>query len=345
MKKLILFFALPFLTISCSAYNADSIADIYQVEEVGNKMVVWKNDKKLPFEIISNNHQIYFSDIFVKDNDFYYMAYEAVEEGKTVVNIQGRNQVGIKIKNICKLWKNGELIFESSFSVQPYKIFVTDNNDVYFVGNASVWKNGIERKIEHKQKYCFIKNLFVVNDNVYVVGHDYFNAMIDINGEMSYLEKDTASSFMSDARAVFVVENDVYVAGSTRKKGGNDIAVLWKNFEPQHLTDGKYFGNAEDVVVVGTNVYVAGYEENKKGNKVAMLWKNGVVQKLEGGENIMAQKIYAVGNDIYVLGKEKVFSAKFPKGRICPRIWKNGKKFELYRKDCLDVFVVAKEKE
>ena len=342
MKKLILFFALPFLTISCSAYNADSVADIYQIEQINKKVFVWKNDKKLPFEITFNSSQTYISDMFVKNNDVYIMAREVVE--------LGRGEVGIEVKFVCRLWKNGKLLFESS-SILPRKIFVNDNNDFYFVGNASIWKNGVETKIKHEQQYGFAQNIFVSNDNVYVVGRDYFDAIIDVNGKVSYLEKDTASSFVSDARSVFVTENnDVYVVGSTRVKDGNNIAVLWKNFEPQYFTDGKSHGRAEDVLVVDTNVYVVGCVANKKGNNVAMLWKNGVAQKLENGENLKAQYIYVVGNDVYVWGYGETFISGFPpKNSFYSKLWKNGKEIELLKKDCFgecrSVFVVAKEKE
>jgi predicted heme/steroid binding protein len=128
------------------------------------------------------------------------------------------------------------------------------------------------------------------------------------------------SSDSSNANSVFVYGNDVYIAGRRYTEQGNAIAVLWKNFQAQNLTDEVLYGNANSVYVSNGDVYVAGFERNTRGIYVAKLWKNGIAQNLtDGTYNGNAFSVFVYGSDVYVAGGESnaqdVFTAK---------LWKNG---------------------
>ena len=86
----------------------------------------------------------------------------------------------------------------------------------------------------------------------------------------------------SDALAMVVSGNDVYVAGvsitgSVFNGPQHLIAKYWKNGNPVNLTDGSKWAEAKSIAVSGNDVYVAGFEENVagSGNDVAKYWKNG----------------------------------------------------------------------
>jgi len=121
----------------------------------------------------------------------------------------------------------------------------------------------------------------------------------------------------SQATAVYVSDDDVYVAGMEGKferKGsvGWEIltwyATLWKNGLPQRLS--KKESHVFDLYVSGDDVYIVGYE-----NDQAMLWKNGVSQRI-GGKGSYAYSIYVSGNDVYVAGCDGRDSRA--------TLWKNG---------------------
>lgn len=98
----------------------------------------------------------------------------------------------------------------------------------------------------------------------------------------------------STATAVVVVNNDVYISGSSNYK-----ACYWKNGNIVYLPEGS---EAHDIKVVGADVYAAG--EN---NYVACYWKNGVKTSLAESQNeSRAYAISVVGNDVYVSGTQSL---------------------------------------
>ena len=110
----------------------------------------------------------------------------------------------------------------------------------------------------------------------------------------------------STATAVVVVNDDVYISGSSNHK-----ACYWKNGNIIYLPEGT---EAHDIKVVSADVYVAG--EN---NYVACYWKNGVKTSL--GESQNKSRAYAIsvaGNDIYVAGTQSL-----AKNNFLALYWKN----------------------
>ncbi|MBX2964055.1 MAG: hypothetical protein KF687_16195 [Cyclobacteriaceae bacterium] len=184
-------------------------------------------------------------------------------------------------------------------------------------------------------------DVFVSGNDVYVagwddrgwdpgdIGHGVACATVWKNGEAQYLtELDDEEEYLVDSRAnaVFVWNDDVYVAGSQTKVGYGDPgpfwyynaiiveskAMVWKNGEPQTLSalEGKSAG-ANSVFVSDGDVYVAGFEGSN-----AILWKNGTRQMLFAGTN--ATSVFVVGTDVYVAG------ITAGSGSTSAVVWKNG---------------------
>ncbi|QEM12988.1 hypothetical protein [Mucilaginibacter rubeus] len=132
------------------------------------------------------------------------------------------------------------------------------------------------------------------------------------------------------AKAIFIKDDDVYVAGSA-EVSGKKKAVYWKNGSMVILDDGA----ATDIVVQGPDVYVSGnfdnyvYGTSVPPVMVAAYWKNGVINKLvnpigdiSGGlPNANALAISVSGNDVYVGG---FGNGTYGGGNIVALYWKNG---------------------
>ena len=208
------------------------------------------------------------------------------------------------------------------------------------VNVARIWKNGVEQKlvsrleneVEVECYNAYAHQVFVVGDDVYVVGQhkNIYDIGLGANKEVYLLKnidkqepkiaitlwengvgKDiTDGTCDAFVESIFVYANDVYIVGYEYNAQGKSEAKLWKNGVAQNLQDGKY---AYSVFVYGENIYVAGTNYNNK----AILWKNGKKQELGNGE---AYAVFTHGNDVYVTGYETN-----AKGIIVAKLWKNGK--------------------
>ncbi|WP_299398988.1 hypothetical protein [uncultured Gelidibacter sp.] len=95
---------------------------------------------------------------------------------------------------------------------------------------------------------------------------------------------------------------------------------VWKNEVSTPLTiegDASVYG--ETLYVTSTDVYV-GASVRRLGSKyVITIWKNGVATPITDGANdALISSIFVNGNDVYVVGTEKI------NGITTARIWKNG---------------------
>jgi hypothetical protein len=154
------------------------------------------------------------------------------------------------------------------------------------------------------------------------------------NGEVHYLDVPTDNGGASYARSIFVTSsNDVYIIGVAMKTDNREApryAILWKNGEPNYLSDGSRCASPSSVFALGEDVYVAGVEMNYYFDKRewktvfyghnAVLWKNGQRLHLEGSEgDSSASQVFVHGDNVYVggrIGKDAV-------------VWKNGTKRNL----------------
>ena len=123
-----------------------------------------------------------------------------------------------------------------------------DGADVYVAGNsyrgsdqkryAAYWKNGAMSYLSDLESYAV--SVCVSGGHVYVAGWEY--VMLDgrscavatlwVDGVPQHLTNEKKSS---QARCVVVKSGNVYVSGFL-----GDVATIWKNGEPQALSDGTY---------------------------------------------------------------------------------------------------------
>jgi hypothetical protein len=120
--------------------------------------------------------------------------------------------------------------------------------------------------------------------------------------------KNSAASLLSDvtkqgmANGLFVVGNDVYVAGVEQNNGNTSLstACVWKNGSVLYtLSNGTTPAQANDVAVSGSDVYVTGSVAG-----AAKVWKNGIATTLGSGTGGDGKAITIVGNDVYVAGTD-----------------------------------------
>ncbi|WP_156307970.1 hypothetical protein [Sphingobacterium endophyticum] len=210
--------------------------------------------------------------------------------------------------------------------------------DVYVTGIKKV--DGVNRPFFHKNGNEYMlaydgnvsataSDIFVSQGNVYVVGfinsdltwqYHPKTAVLWKNGKLQKLETPT-SAIRSEAKAVFVSNSDVYVAGRYIKTGGKWVACVWKNGKATDLTDGRHTARLYDIHVVGNDTYVAGYEINEEIGTQGKYWKNGIPTVLENrnDENLVPNQITVLGSDIYVVGSGFVGDSQ------TVQYWKNGK--------------------
>ena len=138
-------------------------------------------------------------------------------------------------------------------------------------------------------------------------------------------EKVVLSNRDSHANSIFVVGNDVYVAG--REWGETkSSAVYWKNGVAAYLPGGD---EAKSVFVSGNDVYVAG-TANETGGTSARYWKNRERIQLEGN-GYEANSVFVTGNDVYIAGGSSYVDESNGESNYIQQAcyWKNGKQVVL----------------
>jgi hypothetical protein len=139
------------------------------------------------------------------------------------------------------------------------------------------------------------------------------------NGEANHLLNQD-----SEAYAITVHNNDVYVAGTFDEEGLGTRSLYWKNNEIVELTTGARPSRAADIFVSNGDVYVAGFEDNGT-NYVAQYWKNGQAIALgDGSEYSVALSIFVTDNQVHVVGVTGSV------GSAVATYWKNGETIPLH---------------
>lgn len=174
--------------------------------------------------------------------------------------------------------------------------------------------------------------------NVYVAGYSGNNssarAVVWKNGIETPL---TDGDRKSETQSIFVVNEDVYVAGYEYNAEFTEVAKVWKNGVATILTDGSTRAFARSVFVSENDVYVAGSEVII--NSIAKIWKNGVSSILSNDGD--ANAVFVAGNDVYVAGSTSQGQTS------TATVWKNGIATELTNGNTLarlsSVFVVGSD--
>lgn len=150
----------------------------------------------------------------------------------------------------------------------------------------------------------------VLAPDVYIVGNEtesyVSHATLWINGEKQRLSENA-----SEANAMTIVGDDIYVGGRDSYK-----AAIWKNGDMQIL--GSMNGFIRAICVEGNDVYAAGMENDADYQTIATIWKNGVAQVLST-KNSNVNSMVVVDGDVYAIGEEMGSD-----NQMYATLWNNG---------------------
>ena len=299
--------------VSLAIYTNDTAALVATVTgDDSNNTIAWSSNNEEVLEVDSNGNitalQAGTAEVTASVGNVMASATITINPNIYVVGFEWDGNT-----NVAKLWTNGEHENLAN-GIVANSVFV-HGMDVYVAGQATndravVWKNGIETYLTDGSGYAEAQSVFVVQADVYVVGHEQIGD-VDVvkvwkNGALLY----DLTNGVNTARAysIFVVGTDVYVAGYERNNAQKSVAKIWKNEIPTALTDGTNDSEANSIYVLDSNIYVAGAEENG-GNSYAKVWKNEEAINLTNGLSYAnAYSIFVKETDFYVAGAEHYFN-------------------------------------
>jgi hypothetical protein len=213
--------------------------------------IYWKNNKAV--RLSDGARSSIASGIVVSDSNVYV---SGAESGKVM------------------LWKNGEgTIIDNGYHGEA--LFV-HGSDIYVAGSHGFWKNGEYTSLGDGYSNT-LSSIFVNGTDIYAAGY-IRKTQIGIavywkNGEETQLtDKD------SIANSIYVIDNDVYVAGNERKPV-------------------RYFNNT---VLNAEGVWTEGFWTDTYVN-VATYWKNGIAVELPGNFVTNHEKGSTYAHDIIVV--------------------------------------------
>ena len=215
--------------------------DFYTAGVEGTKAVIWKNSTLQRLPTLIGNSSAAFS-VVAQGTDVYAVGYES--NGNVA---------------IARVWKNGNPInlTDGITSGRATSIFVS-GSDIYIVGTQEnkikIWKNNILANTIQGGYLPYNGNcIYVSGNDVYVCGSGAISssnqnsvAKVWKNGVLTNLTNGTTSAYAS---AVFVFENDVYVAGVEANSLGIQVGKVWKNGVATNLTDGTRFANIKSIFI------------------------------------------------------------------------------------------------
>ncbi len=272
------------LVLSDGNYEAKANAvsasgnNVYVAGVDNNQAVYWENNIEIKLPVTSSFSTA--NAIYISGNNIY------------IAGTDGPQAV---------YWKNGkEIALPGTGFSKANSIFVV-KNDVYVAGidrdgmsiYAAYWKNGIEKILGQANSGAGLtsaQSIFVSGTDVHVVGYFAGGAttfpVYWKNGTSTHLNL-PLDSYQNIPGSVFVSDNNVYIAASTRYANPKaPDAIYWKNGEIFILSGN---ASATAVYVSGKDIYVAGTKETS-----AAYWKNGTEVKLTDGTQ------YAFATSIFV---------------------------------------------
>ena len=216
--------------------------DIYVVGEQsgdGKRHVakLWKNG--IAQDLTDGVNSAYPFSVYVSGSDVYVAGLE----------YNGQNAFAV-------LWKNGvsQNLTDGTSFAEARSVYVS-GSDVYVGGRenniAVLWKNGVKQNNDETHS-SEIHSVFGTGNDVYATG-------VELTGKYSTilwknLEKQNLSnaSLWAIGYAVYVWDNNVYVAGTgiNTENSIHTVAKLWHNGVQQDLTDGTHEAAAYSVFVV-----------------------------------------------------------------------------------------------
>jgi hypothetical protein len=181
--------------------------------------------------------------------------------------------------------------------------------------------------------------------NVYVVGSLGNNGVLWNNGSTTYLADTSAG--LSEANAVFIVGNDIYIGGEETYQG-DYTATIWINGVPSHQTSPAANSFINALFVSGSDTYAVGEGWNTFGGTIYTLyWKDGSATILDSTNNLPANNpdpsaisVFVSGGNVYIGGNNQQGGCYWVNGLVtnlnstlCSSIFASGS----------DVFVVGNQ--
>ena len=308
--------------------NVQSIFVVGQEKNSSNVSVAkrWINGAGTALSTDTTSHSSANS-VAVRGNDVYAVGYETDADKKVAV-----------------LWKNFDpATLSIDRSGEAISVCVPDSGGVYVAGYeinpqgktvATIWQNDdMPWHLSNVNGDACANSVFVSQGVVWSAGHE-------INDNLSYpmywkgrerfiLDGGDFVTRSASARSIFVVGNNVYVAGWQNDAVGSQgkpEAAIWVNGNPILLGSG-----VANSIFVAENgqIFVAGYRTiNEGGLSVATLWRGNSsggsysfspMSLGDGGSNSVANSVYLLGGDYYVVGYQTDLE-----GKPVATIWKNG---------------------
>jgi len=200
---------------------------------------------------------------------------------------------------------------------------------------AKLWNNGQGQQLTASQESRAM-DVFVQGNDTYAAGciqsGTMFNATYWKNGVQFTLPNAPNGSTVDCAKAVFVKDSMVYVAGGPLYS--STTGALWVNGAASNLSGCQ---DAVDVTVANGSVYVAGLSTDPNSNlTTATFWKNGLRTLMGDGNTTTTANALAVSDtNVYVVGRDVDFEIA--------RLWRNGQVMNLpgaaFYSDAVDVAV------
>jgi hypothetical protein len=200
---------------------------------------------------------------------------------------------------------------------------------------AKLWSNGQGQQLTANQESRAM-DVFVQGSDTYAAGciqsGTSFNATYWKNGVQFTLPNAPNGSTVDCAKAVFVKDSMVYIAGGPLYS--NTTGTLWVNGTASNLPGCQ---DAVDVTVANGSVYVAGLSTDPNSSlTTATFWKNGVRTLMGDGNTTTTANALAVSDtNVYVVGRDVDFEIA--------RLWRNGQVMNLpgaaFYSDAMDVAV------
>ena len=247
-----------------------------------------------------------------------------VAHGKVYMSGTDRHPDGGSVACYYKdhIYNNVTMRTSADHNASAHAIFV-DGNDVYVAGDetrpnqytrAKYWKNGQEVALSNGAYPAHANDIYVSAGDVHVVGHDAGKAIYWKNGQRQVLDD------LETASAVFVKNNDVYIAG-TKVVNNKTHAAYMKNGIVAELSERAW---VSDLFVDGNDVYTSGgistATAQQGGNAKGVYWKNQQLVDLTGdGVENNTGGIFVFNKNVYVVGRTN----------SQPVYWVNGNKTAL----------------
>jgi hypothetical protein len=200
-------------------------------------------------------------------------------------------------------------------SVHPLT-YINDNNvDVYVLGSGNggnmIWKNGKPIVVSSAVSSYGVADFDVDNNGIiYMIGGDPNNRAIFIKGDEPTVLPVPAGTSYSCAYSVFVVGNNVYVAGKVIINHLDSYVIVWKNGKQFYLSEGESFNVSSIYVDSKENVYVLGYYFGADSDVI--VWKNGeliIKQTSPTFTGYNPNPLYTSASSIFVFNNKDVYVA------------------------------------